>query len=104
MHTRNKNPIRCPECGREEGLSLHISALEASITVPVLDGKMAAASELLLDPPLSSDEVLARYSDVSGSTRLVLHAEDIKVLIDCPKCERVFSLPEGIDIKCSDAE
>ena len=103
MPGTHKPQIRCPKCGREKGLSLHVSVQFASVRIPVTDqGRPKPCFELLRETPMASDQTLLRYSDTDGQTRITLHREDAEILINCPQCQKMHILPEGTDIECND--
>lgn len=103
--------IKCPECGYEKGLSLHITIQEASFRIPIEKGKPVPAYELLFEIPIESDlffsdtpielPPLAKYSDAKGTTRIVLFQNNMEILINCPMCKEVHALPKGTNIKCN---
>lgn len=96
-------PIKCPVCGKEKNLSLYILVESASIRIPIVKTVPKPCFEVLLEKPLASNETLVNYSDVSGETRITLHKDGMKILVNCPWCDKMHTLPEGTDIKCNDA-
>ncbi len=84
--------LECPECHREKDLSLHITANSATIRIPVIEGCPMPSSELLLEPRMADDQILFRYSNLEGTTRLCIYEDSSQILIHCPKCEKMFDL------------
>ena len=102
--TKTKYPfIKCPECGRDKDLSLHVSVSYASVRIPVVKGQPSPAYEILRDQPIASDKVFMRLSDAQGETRITLHQDDMTLLVHCPYCKKMLDLPKGM-FPCSDAE
>lgn len=102
MPRRKEVLITCPKCGREKDLSLHITVNCASIRIPVVNGKPAPEFELLREKPLAGDETLIRYSDVKSQTRVIFYTDGMEVLVNCPQCEEIHTLPRGMSAKCND--
>lgn len=104
MPRRKEVLITCPVCGREKDLSLCINVTCASVRMPVVKGKPAPAFEILHEKPMAGDETLIRYSCTESLTRLILHTDDMEVLINCPQCDKVHPMPRKMSARCSDVE
>jgi len=96
--------IKCPECGKETNLKLHITVEAATISMPIIDGVATPTFELLLERQLPSDKTLLRYSDKDGKTKIIFFADKLDPLISCPHCNKMYTFNKEVKITCSDVD
>jgi len=99
---KEEDKLACPCCGNKNGLSILFHA-STVLRVSVEDGIAILRDELLREPKLVGTKVVARYSSLKGDTRITVFKDEAKVEIDCPKCFKVYNLPEDIAIECKGA-
>jgi len=102
MPQRKRKTICCPECGREKDISIFFHTL-ATLRAPVKDGIAQLGDDLLREPQIAGTEVVVRYSNSDGTTKLIFFEEEMELEVDCPKCGKAFDLPKGTVVECKGA-
>ncbi len=102
---KRKNPkMECPCNADHKDLSLHITTQLTFIRIPIVNGKIIPADNLLRDVQLAGDTYLIRYSDVKSETKVAVSKEEMIAYIYCPRCEKMYDLPKEANISCKDVD
>jgi phage FluMu protein Com len=96
---KNYEELKCPECGRDNGLNAIITT-DSTIRTSVSDGKLVFSDELLIYEQIRRTKTnkedlscLVQYADPTEKTHLLIslfHGGSISVY--CPTCKRTFEV------------